>query len=329
MHELEDYSIFDSSNDDEDVGVDAGINNLDTTIQVSHIPTTRIHKDHHLDQVIEDLQSATQIRRMSKNLEEHGFVSTIQQRTNHKDLQNCLFACFLSQEEPKKIKEEVYVCQPPGFEDPDFPDRVYKVKKALYILHQAPRAWFTEVKTASTPMETQKPLLKDEDGEEVDVHMYSTQDALKIIENKSKVRTSQNKPVVAKVSTNTSTFGLSPNVVALTNAVKALLLKNTTPPPASIKAVEESCVTCGGPHPYYHCPTTNANALGYQDNIQAYVSAAAVNYNQGNSGYRPPSVAHQSRPPGFPPVQNNQNRGNNYNPGNSTYRAPTTNRSVK
>nr|GEU30895.1 uncharacterized mitochondrial protein AtMg00810-like [Tanacetum cinerariifolium] len=71
-----------------------------------------------------------------------------------------------------QIKEEVYVCQPPEFEDPDFPDRVYKVEKALYGLHQAPRAWFTEAKTTSTPMETQKPLLKDEDGVEVDVHMY-------------------------------------------------------------------------------------------------------------------------------------------------------------
>ncbi|GKB76713.1 retrovirus-related pol polyprotein from transposon TNT 1-94 [Tanacetum coccineum] len=71
-----------------------------------------------------------------------------------------------------KIEEEVYLCQPPGFEDLEFPDRLYKVKKALYGLHQAPRAWFTEVKTASTPMETQKPLIKDEDGEEVDVHMY-------------------------------------------------------------------------------------------------------------------------------------------------------------
>ncbi|GJU36424.1 putative ribonuclease H-like domain-containing protein [Tanacetum coccineum] len=166
-----------------------------------------------------------------------------------------------------KIEEEVYVCQPLGFEDPDFSDRVYKVEKALYRLHQAPRAWyetlstylldngdgfqrgkidktlfikgkgdillvqvyvsdiifgsefekmmhkkfqmssmgeltfflglqvkqkndgifisqdkyvtkilkkfsFTDVKTASTPMETQKLLLKDEDGEEVDVHLY-------------------------------------------------------------------------------------------------------------------------------------------------------------
>nr|GFA79761.1 uncharacterized mitochondrial protein AtMg00810-like [Tanacetum cinerariifolium] len=71
-----------------------------------------------------------------------------------------------------QIEEEVYVCQPPRFEDPDFLDRVYKVEKALYGLHQAPRAWFTEVKTASTPMETQKPVLKDADGEEVDVHIY-------------------------------------------------------------------------------------------------------------------------------------------------------------
>nr|GEW95302.1 putative ribonuclease H-like domain-containing protein [Tanacetum cinerariifolium] len=325
---------------------------------------------------------------MSKNLEEHGFVSTIQQRTNHKDLQNYLFACFLSQKEPQKvihalkdpswieamqkellqfklqevwalvdlpnekrsigakwvfknkkdervivirnkarlvgqgytqeeginydevfapvartevirlfltyasfkdfvvyqmdvksdflygnIEEEVYMCQPPGFKDPDFLDRVYRVEKSLYGLHQAPRAWyetlstylldngfqkgkinktlfikrhkgdillvqvyvddiifgstrkelcnaferlmhekfqissmgeftfflglqvkqkkdgtfisqdkyvaeilkkfrFTKFKTASTPMETQKPLLKDKDGEEVDVHMY-------------------------------------------------------------------------------------------------------------------------------------------------------------
>ncbi|GJT41226.1 putative ribonuclease H-like domain-containing protein [Tanacetum coccineum] len=100
MLELEDYSIFE---DDEDVGAEADMNNLDTTIQVSPIPTTRIHKDHPLDQVIRDLKSAPQTRRMSKNLEAHEFVSTIQQRTNHKDLQNCLFACFLSQEEPKKV----------------------------------------------------------------------------------------------------------------------------------------------------------------------------------------------------------------------------------
>ncbi|GKF68886.1 hypothetical protein Tco_0198565 [Tanacetum coccineum] len=84
--------------------------------------------------------------------------------------------------------------------------------------------------------------------------------------------------------------GLSPDVAALTDAVKALLFKNTTHLPTSVKAVEESCVTCGGPHPYYQCLSTDGNASGYQDNIQAYVSAAAI---KGNAGHRPPSVAHQ------------------------------------
>ncbi|GJS76476.1 putative ribonuclease H-like domain-containing protein [Tanacetum coccineum] len=72
MPALEDVSIFDFSRDDKDDGVDADMNNLDTTIQVSPILTIRIHKDHPLDQVIGDMQSATQIRKMSKKLEEHG-----------------------------------------------------------------------------------------------------------------------------------------------------------------------------------------------------------------------------------------------------------------
>ncbi|GKC22717.1 ribonuclease H-like domain-containing protein [Tanacetum coccineum] len=258
MPALEDYSIFDSSRNDEDDGAEADMNNLDTTIQVSPNPTTRIHKDHPLDQVIGDLQSATQTRKMSKNLEEHGkkpkkvihalkdpsWIEAMQEELlqfklqkvwtlvdlpngkraigskwgfrNKKDekgivirnkarlvaqgytqeegidydevfapvarieairlfLAYALFKDFVVyQMDVKsaflygKIKEEVYVCQPPGFEDPDFPDRVYKVEKALYGLHQALRAWisqdkyvveilkkfgFIEVKTASTPME--------------------------------------------------------------------------------------------------------------------------------------------------------------------------------
>ncbi|GKE71548.1 putative reverse transcriptase, RNA-dependent DNA polymerase [Tanacetum coccineum] len=46
------------------------------------------------------------------------------------------------------IEDEVYVCQPPGFEDPYFPDKVYKVEKALYGLHQAPRAWYETLSTS-------------------------------------------------------------------------------------------------------------------------------------------------------------------------------------
>nr|GEX95779.1 hypothetical protein [Tanacetum cinerariifolium] len=55
-----------------------------------------------------------------------------------------------------------------------------------------------------------------------------------------------------------------------------------TLPPAFVKAIEEICVTCGGAHPYYQCLTADGNTfLEFQDNIQGYVSAAAVNYNQG------------------------------------------------
>ncbi|GJR47356.1 retrovirus-related pol polyprotein from transposon TNT 1-94 [Tanacetum coccineum] len=80
-----------------------------------------------------------------------------------------------------KIEEEVYVGQPLGFEDPDFPNKVYKVEKALYGLHPLTYKYVTEilkkfgfsdVKAASTPMETHKPLLKDTNGEDVDEHLY-------------------------------------------------------------------------------------------------------------------------------------------------------------
>ncbi|GKA72479.1 putative ribonuclease H-like domain-containing protein [Tanacetum coccineum] len=91
------------SDDDEDVGAEADMNNLDAFMPVSPIPTTRVHKDHPVEQIIRDLNSAPQTRRMTKNLEEHGLFSLVQQRTNHKDFQNCLFACFLSQVEPKKV----------------------------------------------------------------------------------------------------------------------------------------------------------------------------------------------------------------------------------
>ncbi|GJW30084.1 hypothetical protein Tco_0046959 [Tanacetum coccineum] len=109
-------------------------------------------------------------------------------------------------------------------------------------------------------------------------------DCLRIIESKSKVRNSRNKPVVAKVSTSTSTPGISSEVAELKDMVKALLLdkKNQSPAPTPVKAVEESCVTCGGAHSYQTCPATTGNV--YRDNIQEYVSqAAAANYNQGNT----------------------------------------------
>nr|GFB33011.1 reverse transcriptase domain-containing protein [Tanacetum cinerariifolium] len=133
------------------------------------------------------------------------------------------------------------------------------------------------------------------------VRNSSTNSFLPIIESKSKVHYLRNKPVVAKVSTNTSTSDISLDVVELKNMVKALLLdkKSQSQSPAPVKAVEESCVTCG------------------------------VNYNQGNTSYCLPMMSNQIRPPGFPPFPNNQNvqrnnqnrfipnqnQGNNFNQG--------------
>nr|GEY07319.1 reverse transcriptase domain-containing protein [Tanacetum cinerariifolium] len=123
-------------------------------------------------------------------------------------------------------------------------------------------------------------------------------ECLKIIESKSKVCQSRAKAVVAKVSTSSSTPAISSDVVELKDMVRAFLLdkKNQSsapahsPTPAPVKAVEQNCVTCGGTHSYQNCPATSGNV--YQDNIQEYVSQAAVtNYNQGNTCFRPQMVA--------------------------------------
>ncbi|GJT98576.1 putative ribonuclease H-like domain-containing protein [Tanacetum coccineum] len=349
-----------SSYDDE--GAVADFTNLETVVNVSPIPTSRIISSHPSALILGDPTSAVQTRsKVNKSSGAHAFVSYVQKqrRNNHKDFQHCLFACFLSQNEPKKISEaledeswvdamqeellqfkiqkvwilvdlpfgkkaigtkwvyrnkkdergvvvrnkarlvaqghrqeegidydevfapvarieairiflafasymgfivyqmdvksaflygkideEVYVSQPPGFLDPKYPQKVYKVVKALYGLHQAPRAWyatlstfllkngyrrgtidktlfikkdkhdiilvqvyvddiifgstkkswcdefealmksrfqmssmgeltfFLGLQTASTPIETQKPLVKDEEASDVDVHLY-------------------------------------------------------------------------------------------------------------------------------------------------------------
>ncbi|GJX57169.1 putative ribonuclease H-like domain-containing protein [Tanacetum coccineum] len=329
--------IFSRAYVDKDVGAEADINNMDNTIDVSPIPTLRIHKVHPKGQILGDPKSAVQTRgKLQKaSSAQQALVSYIykQNRTNHKDHQNCLLACFLSQEEPKNITqalqdeswveamqeellqfklqkvwilvdlpygkkvigtkwvfrnkrdersivvknkarlvaqgfrqeegidydevlhllpglrqlEEVYVHQPLGFVDPANPNKVYKVIKALYGLHQAPRAWYEtlssfllengfkrgtidktlfikknkrdimlvqvyvddiifgstkqsmciesedcmhkrfqmsfigeltfflglqSIRTTTTPIESNKPLVKDEDGVDVDVHIY-------------------------------------------------------------------------------------------------------------------------------------------------------------
>nr|GEW41389.1 hypothetical protein [Tanacetum cinerariifolium] len=123
-----------------------------------------------------------------------------------------------------------------------------------------------------------------------------TQDVLTIIENKSKVRNSRNKLVVSQVkscdaNSNSSseiaklTHAVNQQTSAMTSAMTAILNQfQATPPPASVKAVEEICVTCGGAHPYYQCLVAGGNTFPeLRDNIQRYVLASVVNYNQEQS----------------------------------------------
>ncbi|GJR82045.1 putative ribonuclease H-like domain-containing protein [Tanacetum coccineum] len=244
--DLEEISRFSDAEYD-DSGAD--INNLDTYFQVSPVPTTRIHKDHPLNQVIGDLQSATQTRqkkepkKVVQALKDPSWIKAMQEELLQFKLQQGshtrdgidydemdVKSAFLY----GKIKEEVYVCQPPGFEDLDFPNRFYKEKRHFMVCIKLPelddiifgstkkklctefekmmhkkfqmssmgeltfflglqvkqkedgifisqdkyvteilkKFGFSDVKTASTPMETHKPLLKDADGEDIDEHMY-------------------------------------------------------------------------------------------------------------------------------------------------------------
>nr|GEZ05206.1 hypothetical protein [Tanacetum cinerariifolium] len=106
MPDLEDVGIFDDAYNDRDEGAKADYNNLETVISVSPIPSTRIHKDHPKEHIIEEVNYAVQTRKMAKQ-NEVGLISFIkkQRRTNHRDFQNCLFSFFLSQMEPKKITQ--------------------------------------------------------------------------------------------------------------------------------------------------------------------------------------------------------------------------------
>ncbi|GJQ98573.1 putative ribonuclease H-like domain-containing protein [Tanacetum coccineum] len=189
--------------DDEDEGAEADLNNLETTMNVSPIPTTRIHKDHPKDQIIGDINLATQTRRMTKISKEYAmkvtqaltdlsWIEAMQDELlqfslqkvwrlvdlpkgkhaigtkwvyrNKKDkrwivvrnkarlvAQVWLYIVYIDGVKSAflygTIKEEVYVCQPPSFEDPQFPNKVYKVEKALYGLHQAPKAWYETLST--------------------------------------------------------------------------------------------------------------------------------------------------------------------------------------
>nr|GEV56305.1 hypothetical protein [Tanacetum cinerariifolium] len=270
MLDLEDIIIFEDTHEDV-FGAEADLNNMETTFQVSPIPTIKIHKDHPVKQIIGDIHLAPQTRRMTKSVTDHepnkviqaltypSWIDVMQDELLQFKFQQVWTLVDLpyargpleqngSTETRKmggidvksaflygKIKEEVYVCQPLGFEDLEFPDRVYKVErhymvyiklielvqvyvddiifgstkkemciefekmmlKKFQISFMGELTFFLglqvtkkddgifisqdkyvdeilkkfsllTVKTASTPLETSKPLMKDENAEDID-----------------------------------------------------------------------------------------------------------------------------------------------------------------
>nr|GFC94475.1 hypothetical protein [Tanacetum cinerariifolium] len=92
-----------TTSSNEAVGVEADVSNMETTISASLTPTLRIHKDHSKSQIIGSVDTLIQTRHKSKEVEEQSFIATIYQKTDPALLQFCLFSCFLSQVEPKKV----------------------------------------------------------------------------------------------------------------------------------------------------------------------------------------------------------------------------------
>ncbi|GJV68344.1 ribonuclease H-like domain-containing protein [Tanacetum coccineum] len=86
-------------------GQEIELGNIPQSYAVPTTPHTRIHKDHPIEHVIGDVQSSVQTRRMTTSYSELGFLSAIYEGKSHQDLHTCLFACFLSQEEPKRVSK--------------------------------------------------------------------------------------------------------------------------------------------------------------------------------------------------------------------------------
>nr|GEX04176.1 hypothetical protein [Tanacetum cinerariifolium] len=152
------------------------------------------------------------------------------------------------------------------------------------LLRACPQHGFTELHQLDTFYNALNPADQDSLNSTAGGNLLErrTQDVLTIIENKSKI---------AKL-----THAVNQQTSVVATAMTAILKQfQATPPPASVKAVEEICVTFGGAHPYYQCLVAGGNTFPeLRDNIQGYVAAAAVNYNQG-SGSLPSNIVANSK----------------------------------
>nr|GEV83249.1 reverse transcriptase domain-containing protein [Tanacetum cinerariifolium] len=143
------------------------------------------------------------------------------------------------------------------------------------LLYACPHHGFTELHQLDTFYNALNPADQDSLNAVAGGNLLErrTQDVLTIIENKSKVRNSRNKLVVSQVkscdvNSNSSseaaklTHAVNQQTSVVTTAMMAILKQfQATPPPASVKSVEETCVTYGGAHPYYQCLTVDGNTF--------------------------------------------------------------------
>nr|GEU95105.1 hypothetical protein [Tanacetum cinerariifolium] len=237
MSALEDITY---SNDEEDVGAEADFSNLETSIIISPIPTTRVYKDHPVAQIIGDLSSASQTRSMTRMVKDQGGLTQI----NDEDFHTCMFACFFLKKNPigytkhskilvglklgrrsffnsrckrGKIDQTLFIKKQKGnillvrvyvdyiifgstnkelckaFEKlmkdkfqmslmgeltfflglqvKQKEDGIF-ISQDKYVAEILRKSGLTDGKSASIPIDTEKPLLKDPNGEDVDVHTY-------------------------------------------------------------------------------------------------------------------------------------------------------------
>ncbi|GKB55149.1 hypothetical protein Tco_0905902, partial [Tanacetum coccineum] len=154
--------------------------------------------------------------------------------------------------------ESPAICRAPGEFDETFSEAWDRFKD---LLRKCPHHGFSELHQIDTFYNALTQSDQDSLNAAAGGNLLNRtpRDSLTIIENKSKVRISRNKPIVSKVSTTTSSPSPSLDVITLTEIVKELVLMNKATQQATVKAIEETCVTCGGPHPYYECLAADGN----------------------------------------------------------------------
>nr|GEW70836.1 hypothetical protein [Tanacetum cinerariifolium] len=177
------------------------INNVDLSYTIPDAPFTKFLKDHPKDQLIGSIETHVQTRNIRKMNKEHGLISSVQKlrRKNHKDFQNYLFACYLSQMEPKKPVQ--------ALKDPSWVEIMHDSLLQFKLLHiwtlvnlpkdkwEISTKWVfrnkndergiviknkarlvaqghTQEEDKNTPIEPNKALVKDAEAEDVDVHSY-------------------------------------------------------------------------------------------------------------------------------------------------------------